>query len=98
MKVFIIMSLRAICKKEIFIIVLFQMILFYPVGILLGQSPDTLWTKTFRGHLAGHAEIGSDAVQQTSDGGYIITGATDISVSDEVLLLNTYEKGNTLWT
>jgi hypothetical protein len=98
MKAFIIMLLRAICKKEIFIIVLFQMIFFYPIGITLAQAPDTLWIKTFTGYLSGFESIGNNAVQQTTDGGYIITGTTDVSVSQEVLLIKSNEKGETHWT
>jgi len=98
MRAFIIVLLRAICKKEIFIIVLFQMILFYPIGIILAQAPDTLWTKIFKGYLSGSASLGSNSIQQTSDGGYIITGTTDVSESQEVLLIKTNENGDTLWT
>jgi len=57
---------------------------------------DTLWTKTFGGNdsESGHS------VQQTTDGGYIITGYRDtygISWLD-VWLVKTDASGDTLWT
>ena len=40
---------------------------------LIAQAPDTLWTKTY----GGAAPEWGNFVQQTSDLGYIITGATE---------------------
>jgi len=51
---------------------------------------DTLWTRTYGG--AGYDYAYS--VQQTSDGGYIITGAT----SGDVYLIKTNASGDTLWS
>ncbi|TET21797.1 MAG: T9SS type A sorting domain-containing protein [Candidatus Stahlbacteria bacterium] len=59
---------------------------------------DTLWTRTYGGDLT---DVG-DWVQETSDGGYIITGFT-ASFSEEqgprqLWLLKTDKYGDTLWT
>jgi len=58
-------------------------------------SGDTLWTKTYGG--SGNDE--PQSVQQTSDGGYIITGYTDsFGVGGDVWLIKTNASGDTLWT
>jgi hypothetical protein len=57
---------------------------------------DTLWTKAYGGT---DNDIGR-YVQQTSDGGYIVTGSTESfgSGSRAVWLLKTDEYGDTIWT
>jgi hypothetical protein len=60
------------------------------------SSGDTIWTKTYGGTDLDYGY----SVQQTSDGGYIITGGT-ISVpggSSDVYLIKTDASGDTLWT
>ncbi len=59
-------------------------------------SGDTIWTKTS----GGNSFDGGYSVQQTSDGGYIITGYTYsfVTFSPNVWLIKTDALGDTLWT
>ncbi len=61
-------------------------------------SGDTIWTKTFGG---SYDDYGC-SVQQTSDGGYIITGIKDYfdgePGSGDTWLIKTDADGGTLWT
>ncbi len=60
------------------------------------STGDTLWTKTY----GGTNEDYGYSVQQTSDGGYIIVGATDSfnPFIFDVYLIKTNASGDTLWT
>ena len=59
------------------------------------ENGDSLWTKTF----GGSVNNGASSVQETNDGGYIITGLTNgDSLSDyDVYLIKTDENGDSLW-
>jgi len=64
--------------------------------IKTNASGDTTWTRTYGGI---YDEL-SHSVQQTSDGGYIISGSTgSYGVGDgDVYLVKTNAAGDTLWT
>lgn len=66
----------------------------------LADAPDTLWTRVHSISPEGDIDDGK-CVRQTSDGGYVITGATvpDGLVSHiDLLLLRTDAQGHTVWT
>ena len=60
------------------------------------QNGDTIWTKTY----GGSGMERSYAVQQTSDGGFIITGFTDSfgAGNDDIYLIRTDANGTTTWS
>ena len=59
------------------------------------NNGDTIWTKTFGGQLKDEGY----SVQQTFDGGYIITGVTEHSnTKHNVYFIKTDENGETIWT
>jgi hypothetical protein len=61
----------------------------------IAQPPDTLWTQTFGG---GSADFGH-SVQQTSDGGFIIAGYTEILFPNfDIYLIKTDASGTEQWT
>jgi hypothetical protein len=57
---------------------------------------DTLWTRTFGNEYSDQG----NAVRQTTDGGYIITGSTypEPGYSEDVWLIKTDADGDALWT
>jgi len=56
---------------------------------------DTLWTKHYGG---ADGQFGSSVIQNT-DGGYVITGSTEINTyNTDIYLIKTDEDGDTLWT
>lgn len=63
---------------------------------VLAQAPDTLWTRTYGERLDSDYAY---SVQQTSDGGYILAGATKpfLAANEEVYLIKTDSNGDTLW-
>ncbi|MFA5032864.1 MAG: T9SS type A sorting domain-containing protein [bacterium] len=66
------------------------------VAIVNASAPDTLWTRTYGG-------IGGDegmSVQQTSDGGFIVAGATNSFGAGgwDVYLIRVNSSGDTVWT
>ncbi len=65
-------------------------------SLSFAQAPDTLWTKTYGGRDHDYGK----SVQETADGGYIVTGITYSFGAglDDVYLIRTDANGDTLWT
>lgn len=65
-----------------------------PSKSLLQISIDEEWNKSYGGALYDYGY----SVQQTTDGGYILTGSYDDAINnDEIWLIKTDEYGNLLW-
>jgi len=80
-------------KKLIFLTVLLAA---FCVSTAIADPGDTLWTRTY----GGSADDEGWSVQQTTDGGYIITGYTDSFGAGhyDVYVVKTDANGDTLWT
>jgi hypothetical protein len=68
-------------------------------GTAMAQPPDTLWTRTYGGNLIDYGR----SVQQTEDGGFIITGVANIVPNpirspDDLYLIKADAEGDTIWT
>jgi hypothetical protein len=63
-------------------------------ALLIAQAPDTLWTRTY----GGVDDDWGYSVKQTSDGGFIIGGATHSFGTDRGYLIKTDQYGDTIWT
>ena len=61
-------------------------------GAASAQIPDTAWTRTFEGDGIGHC------VQQTADGGYVITGYKYFPTSaNDIFVMKTDAYGDSIW-
>lgn len=61
--------------------------------VKVNSSGDSLWTRTYAGNGFEYAYD----VKNTSDGGYIIAGSTQIAGVDNALLMKISSSGNIIW-
>lgn len=82
--------------KKIRKLFLINGVMLFLVTQLSSQGPDTLWTRTYGGPRNDHCS----SAQQTSDGGYIMVGKTDVDIPGllDVYLIKTDANGDTIWT
>ncbi len=76
--------------------IIFMLISLFAASALAQPNPDTLWTRTY----GGSSEDWDLSVQQTADGGYVLTGRTKSfgAGNYDVYLVKTNPLGDTLWT
>jgi hypothetical protein len=79
-----------------YLLIIFSLLITSP-HLFAQTEPDTLWTKTFDG---GQDWDFGHSVQQTFDGGYIISGvkADSTTIYADIWLIKTDPLGDTLWT
>ena len=78
-------------------LVIITLIFLFSIPIF-AQAPDTLWTKLFRIESSSGEGVSGSSVQQTEDGGFIISGnkqLEDLAVG--LQLIKTDSIGDTLW-
>ena len=84
-------------RKALLFVVIFATLAFITVGCASGTTPpEEAWNKTFGGAHVDYAR----AVQQTTDGGYILAGSTELGgATDPVdfLLVKTDSNGSKEW-
>ena len=84
-------------RKALLFVVIFATLAFITVGCASGTTPpEEAWNKTFGGADVDYAR----AVQQTTDGGYILAGSTELGGATypvDFLLVKTDSNGSKEW-
>lgn len=62
-------------------------------------SGNLIWSKIYGGiNGGGYGSIGRNSCDETSDSGYVVTGATSGTNDNDLLLFKTDQSGNLMWT